>query len=82
MPRVPDLNWPRQLYALPYDAVAAHTTAPLKQGKARTGDHLCACGCKQKHHMAVSGLEGEHGFRRVLWFATMRCKNRHLGISQ
>jgi hypothetical protein len=78
---VPYLPWPANLFSLPHLNVAADSTAPLmRHGKRPTDDHLCVCGCKKKHHMAVSGLEGESGVRRVLWFATMACKNKHLGI--
>jgi hypothetical protein len=78
MRRVPQLNWPARLYAQPYST--ANSTAPLlRSGKSRTDDHLCACGCGKMHHLAISGLEGEQGARRVLWFATMSCKSRYLG---
>jgi hypothetical protein len=79
---VPDLNWPATLFSLPYLNEASNTTAPLfaGAGKKTLGDHLCACGCKLPHKTAVSGLEGNHGHRRVLWFATMRCKSKYLGL--
>ena len=50
------------------------TTAPLYH-KADASS-LCACGCKQRHGLAVSKVvteEKRHGpTRRVLWFHTMR----------
>lgn len=75
MHAVPDLQWPQDLFRQPF-AVKAATTAPL-YGKAGTGN-LCACGCRQRHGLAVSKVVTEddrHGpTRRVLWFATWHCK--------
>jgi hypothetical protein len=80
--RVPNLPWPQNLFNLPHLMVATETTSPLYGGgKKLLGAHICACGCKQPHNMAVSGLEGGHGFRRVNWYKTLACKNKHLGIS-
>ncbi len=81
MQRVPQLNWPANLFAQPF-LTANHAPALLRSEKPTTGDHLCACGCARMHHMAVSGLEGEQGFRRVLWFATMSCKSKYLGMGK
>jgi hypothetical protein len=78
--RVPNLPWPANLFSLPHLLVATETTAPLfaGAGKKVLGDKLCTCGCKLPHNNAVSGLEGEAGYRRVNWYRTIGCKNKHL----
>lgn len=84
MQRVKDLNWPLQLFAEPYLSSAnSNSTAPLlAKGKTRTDQYLCDCACKRKHHMSVSGLEGDHGFRVIRWFSTIECKNKYFGIGR
>jgi hypothetical protein len=47
--------------------------------KPKTEFH-CACGCQQRHNCAVSRVFGINGDRQVLWYRTMRCRNRHAGI--
>lgn len=69
MAPVPNLNWPTDLFA----QANANTTAPLV-GKNPASTRICPCGCAMQHNMAVSALEGEHGFRRVVWLHTMHCK--------
>lgn len=75
---LPVLDWDTNLFE---DIVAEHkdTTAPLFAPQRSTAD-LCACGCGIRHNHAVSGLEGEHGSRRVNWYRSMMCKNKHLHI--
>jgi hypothetical protein len=79
--RVPELNWPANLFAQPF--LTANTTAPLiaGAGKKSTDAQRCACGCGFNHNHAVSALEGEHGSRRVIWFRSMRCKSKYLGLA-
>ena len=72
---VPNLPWPRDLFYQPA-IVKTATTAPL-YGK-RDASSLCACGCRNRHSLAVSKVvteEERHGpIRRVLWFASWHCK--------
>lgn len=75
---LPALDWRPDLFE---DIVSQNrdTTAPLFAPK-RVDTASCGCGCGIKHNHAVSGLEGEHGSRRVVWFRTIGCKNKHFGI--
>lgn len=72
---LPALDWPKDLFS------AARADSALA-GQKPTDAHLCACGCKQRHNLAVSGLEGESGYRRINWYRTIACKNKHLGIGR
>jgi CXCXC repeat len=73
MAPLPFLDWPLDLFAAAHAAAAALSPprTPLFNEK------NCACGCNQKHNRAVSALEGEGDNRRVLWFRTIACKNKH-----
>jgi hypothetical protein len=75
MAPLPFLDWPPDLFA------AAHAAAapPVRQVP-QVSENNCACGCNQRHNQAVSGLEGDSGNRRVLWFRSIACKNKHAGI--
>jgi hypothetical protein len=48
-------------------------------GAARTGDHLCQCGCGLPHNFSVSRLVDEDGARRVFWYRHIDHRNRHVG---
>jgi hypothetical protein len=76
MAPLPFLDWPADLFA---EAHAA--AAPLIERKPRASGTFCTCGCNQKHNSAVSALEGDDGNQRVLWFRSIACKNRHMGIA-
>jgi hypothetical protein len=80
MERVPNLSWPSDLFA------AANSTAPLLGRKTLPADMLCACGCRLPHKNAVSRVieeDGPFGYnRRIAWYANIRCRNAHMGISQ
>lgn len=80
MRRVPQLNWPQHLFALPHlnVATAIDSTASLRGVKPKD-EELCACGCKTRHNLAVSRVVGDSHARRVLWYATSRCKFKHMG---
>jgi len=73
MAPLPFLDWPPDLFAAAHAAVEA---APAPR-TLRFNENNRACGCNQKHYRAVSAVEGEDGNRRVLWFRTIGCKNRH-----
>lgn len=73
MAPLPYLDWPQDLFAAAHAAAAA-LPAPRTP---RFNENNCACGCNQKHNRAVSALEGESGNRRVLWFRSIACKNKH-----
>jgi len=73
MAPLPYLDWPTDLFAAAHAAAAA-LPAPRTP---RFNENNCACGCNQKHNRAVSALEGESGNRRVLWFRSIACKNKH-----
>lgn len=36
----------------------------------------CSCGCMVRHNNAVSRVVGEAGHRRVVWYASLRCRNK------
>lgn len=72
---VPALNWPKDLYSSASDSSVQF--APKKVDTAK-----CQCGCGFNHNHAVSGLEGEAGSRRVVWFSNMRCRNKYFGIGE
>lgn len=72
---VPDLPWPHNLFAMGQPLQQQLTT------RRRLNDsELCTCGCKQRHNHAVSKViteEDRHGpTRRVVWFVSMRCRNK------
>lgn len=80
--RVKDLNWPLQLF---HDyTVAVNGTGSLSVGTKQIDDHLCKCGCRKPHHHAVSRVveETQYGVntRYVAWYASMDCRNRHMGL--
>ena len=67
MHAVPELPWPANLFRQPYLAAQAATTAPL-YGKTDASS-LCACGCRQRHSLAVSKVvteEDRHGPSHVV----------------
>jgi hypothetical protein len=76
MAPLPFLDWPPDLFA---EANAARFIAPPVSRRPRSNEKICACGCNQRHNLAVSTLEENSGERRVLWFRTMGCKSKHLG---
>ena len=86
MEPVPQLSWPANLFSLPYLNVAtASSTAPLLgQRKTQTDDHICECGCKQRHNHSVSRVieEEQYGMRtrRVVWYSSLKCRNKDMGI--
>jgi hypothetical protein len=61
---------------------AAGTGIAHGHGAARTGDHLCKCGCGLPHNFSVSRLIGEDGGRVVLWYRHMDHRNRDAGLSR
>ena len=69
---LPYLNWPLDLFA------SLNVPAKLLTGQRKGDGMACACGCGLPHNLAVSGLEGDHGNRTVVWFRTMRCKAAYL----
>jgi hypothetical protein len=77
MAPLPFLDWPPDLFA---EAHAVRFTAPGVSLKQRSNENICACGCNQRHNRAVSRLEDKGGDRRVVWFRTIGCKNKYLGI--
>ena len=74
---LPFLDWPTDLFARA-NAVARAT--PPANTRRRRNEKNCVCGCNQQHNQAVSAVENENGQRRVLWFRTMACRNKHMGI--
>jgi hypothetical protein len=74
MAPLPFLDWPPDLFA------AAHAAASPVRPIQKSNENYCACGCNQRHNRAVSALEEDGGDRRVLWFRTIACKNRHIRI--
>jgi hypothetical protein len=72
MAPLPYLNWPIDLFA------SLNATATLMIDKLKSDGLVCACGCGLPHNLAYSGLEGDHGYRTVVWFRTMRCKAAYL----
>ena len=85
--KVKDLNWPANLFSLPYLNVAtASGTAPLLAGagKKSTSDHLCACNCKLPHMNAVSRVierDAPFGYNRsVAWYRNLDHRNKHAGL--
>jgi len=77
MMRLPNLEWPADLYQ---DLTMAGS-ATISRPKLVANERICPCGCGMLHNMAVSALEGEAGSRRVVWLRTMSCKARYLGHS-
>lgn len=82
--KVKDLNWPANLFSLPYSSVeTASGTASLLAGasKRSTNDHLCACDCKLPDMNAVSRVierDGPFGYNRgVVWYRSLDHRNRH-----
>ena len=73
MAPLPFLDWPPDLFAAAHAAVAASPAAHTLP----FNENNCACGCNLKHNRAVSAVDGEGGNRRVLWFRTIACKNKH-----
>ena len=76
MAPLPFLDWPADLFARAHAASLSRVTA-----KPRTSETNCACGCNQKHNTAVSWLEDDDGTRRVIWFRSIACMNKHMGAS-
>lgn len=75
MAPLPFLDWPADLFA------RAHAAAPLTAAaKRKNSDTNCACGCNQRHNRAVSWLEDDDGARHVLWFRSIACMNKHMGV--
>jgi hypothetical protein len=73
---LPFLDWPIDLFARANAAVRATPPTSIRR---RRIEKNCTCGCNQKHNLAVSAVEEEDGQRRVLWFRTIACRNRHMG---
>jgi len=69
----PKLDWPVDLFAQNKDAVFK----PLE--KPKTEFH-CACGCQQRHNCAISRVVAMDSDRHVLWYRTMRCRNKHAAM--
>jgi hypothetical protein len=69
----PKLDWPADLFAENKDTVFK----PLE--KPRT-EFLCACGCQQRHNCAISRVVAMDSERQVLWYRTMRCRNKHAAM--
>lgn len=86
MMQVPILDWSPSLFE---DIVteSKDTTAPLFAGgsKKPTDDHLCRCGCKQRHNHAVSRVvahDGPFGYsRHIAWYRNLSCRNKHVGLT-
>lgn len=79
--KVPQLNWPSNLFYHPLDfLVEAHDrNAPLFVSKT-TAEHLCACRCGFPHNHAISRVLGDSGARRVVWYRSQSCRNKHAGL--
>ncbi len=45
-----------------------------------SGTRCCASQCTRSHNHAVSRVVGKHGSRRVLWYCTIACRNRHAAL--
>ena len=77
MAPLPFLDWPADLFA------RAHAVAtPPATAKRRGSGTKCACGCNQRHNRAVSWLEDDDGVRQVVWFRSVACMNKHMGVGQ
>lgn len=73
MMMMPALDWGKGL--------AVNTpSSPGPSSPRKVDTSKCACGCGFSHNSAVSGLEGDSSARRVLWFRTMRCKNKYFKV--
>lgn len=83
MLQVVDLPWPRFLF---HDYTVQANSTLATSGKKLTDDHLCGCGCKQLHRNAVSRVveEEESGIRsrRIVWYLSLTCRNKAMGLSQ
>jgi hypothetical protein len=67
------LDWPIDLFAQNKDIVFK----PLETPKT---EFLCACGCQQRHNCAISRVVAMGSDRHVLWYRTMRCRNKHAAM--
>jgi hypothetical protein len=72
----PQLDWPSDVFA-DANTTTTSTTPSLPNGKPKTDDYLCQCGCKLPHNYSVSRLIGDHENRRVLWYHHIDHRNRH-----
>jgi hypothetical protein len=64
MMRLPTLDWSPDLFI-------------AKEGF--LDERLCACGCGRPHNNAVSRVvEGRAG-KRIFWYRTRSCRNKHKG---
>jgi hypothetical protein len=69
----PKLDWPVDLFAQNKDTAFK----PLE--KLKTEFH-CACGCQQRHNCAISRVVAIDSDRHVLWYRTIRCRNKHAAM--
>lgn len=76
MAPVPYLDWPADLFTAAN--ISAIRSISLLIDKLKSDARFCACGCGFPHQMAVSGLDGEHGNRSIVWFRTTRCKSAYM----
>jgi hypothetical protein len=70
--KLPDLNWPRNLFGYPYnhDELLGLTQRRLKH------DDLCSCG-KPHHNNFPWTVRSDHGFGfNVYYFCSNACKSR------
>jgi hypothetical protein len=69
----PKLDWPSDLFAQNKDTVFKPLEKP-------TTEFHCACGCQQRHNCAISRVVAMDSDRHVLWYRTMRCRNKHAAM--
>jgi hypothetical protein len=83
-PRLPDLDWPVNAFNQPMKVedlfleMASDSPVP-KIGRIPDPMKCENPLCPQRHNHAVSRVIGGDGSRRVLWFCSVRCLNKHRG---
>jgi hypothetical protein len=64
MMHLPTLDWPPDLFKAKDNLVV---------------ERLCACSCGRPHNNAVSRVVDGRAGKRILWYRTMCCRNKHRG---
>lgn len=75
MTMCPRLDWPSDLFA----SVQEPKFTPKKVDTSK-----CGCGCGVAHRNAVSRVVEETLYgvrsRRIVWYLSLNCRNRHMGL--
>lgn len=78
MEQLPMLEWPTDLFSAVNGTQIVQTKKP--------DETICSCGCKQPHRNNVSRVVSSDGFgttsRKIAWYRSMECRNKHMGIGR